>query len=330
MKKKLLAIVTTAFVAALAFALVGCGGNSDSGESGSSSPELRFVTGGESGTYYAYGTVLAQYSTNNADVPVNALSSEGSKANVEALQNNEAELAFCQSDVTTYAYEGTSLFEGAPYQDFSVVAALYGEQVQIVTCNPDIKTVADLKGKTVSIGAANSGVYFNAIDILGAYGMTEDDINAVYQNFADSADSLKNDKIDAAFITAGAPTTAISDLTTSKQAYLVSMDAEHIAALQETSPYYAESTIPAGTYNGMEEDCTTVAVLAVILANDSVDQDAVYNFTKSIFDGAEAQPDAHAKYAELSLEEATSITSVPYAAGAAKYYEEQGVEVATK
>lgn len=331
MKKKLLAIVTTAFVAALAFALVGCGGNSsDSSEGSSSSSELRFVTGGESGTYYAYGTVLAQYATNNAGVSVNALSSEGSKANIEALQNNEAELAFCQSDVTTYAYEGTSLFEGAPYQDFSVVAALYGEQVQIVTCDPNIKTVADLKGKTVSIGAANSGVYFNAVDILGAYGMTEEDINPVYQNFADSADSLKNDKIDAAFITAGAPTTAISDLSTSKQAYLVSMDDEHIAALQEVSPYYAESIIPAGTYNGQEEDCITVAVLAVILANDSVDQDAVYNFTKSIFDGAEAQPDAHAKYSELSLEEATSITSVPYASGAAKYYEEQGIEVPTK
>ena len=160
--------------------------------------------------------------------------------------------------------------------------------------------------------------------------MTEEDINPVYQNFADSADSLKNDKIDAAFITAGAPTTAISDLSTSKQAYLVSMDDEHIAALQEVSPYYAESIIPAGTYNGQEEDCTTVAVLAVILANESVDQDAVYNFTKSIFDGAEAQPDAHAKYSELSLEEATSITSVPYASGAAKYYEEQGIEVSTK
>lgn len=332
MKKKLLAIITTACVAVLAFALVGCGGNSDSGDSGdsSSTSELRFVTGGESGTYYAYGTVLAQYSTNNAGVSVNALSSEGSKANIEALQNNEAELAFCQSDVTTYAYEGTSLFDGAPYQDFSVVASLYGEQVQIVTCDPNIKTVADLKGKTVSIGAANSGVYFNAVDILAAYDMTEEDINAVYQNFADSADSLKNDKIDAAFITAGAPTTAISDLTTSKQAYLVSMDAEHIAKLQESSPYYAESTIPAGTYNGQEEDCTTVAVLAVILANDSVDQDAIYNFTKSIFEGAENQPDAHAKYAELSLEEASSITSVPYAEGAARYYSEQGIEVPTK
>lgn len=335
MKKKLLALVTAAMVAALAFALVGCGssnsGNSNGGDNaGSDSSELRFVTGGESGTYYAYGTVLAQYSTNNAGVPVNALSSEGSKANIEALQYNEAELAFCQSDVCTYAYEGTNLFDGAPYKDFSVVASLYGEQVQIVTCDPSIKTVADLKGKTVSVGAANSGVYFNAVDILKAYDMTTDDVNAVYQNFADSADSLKNNKIDAAFITAGAPTTAISDLCASKQAYLVGMDDEHITKLIESSPYYKETAIPAGTYSGMDQDTTTVEVLAVILANDSVDQDSIYKFTKSLFDGAEQQPDAHAKYAELNLQDATSITSVPYAQGAAKYYSEQGIEVPTK
>lgn len=331
MKKKLLAIFVTACAAAMAFALVGCGSSDDSSSSDSGNSELRFVTGGESGTYYAYGTVLAQYATNNADMQVNALSSEGSKANIESMQAGEAELAFCQTDVATYAYEGTSLFDGAAYTDFSVVANLYQEQVQIVTCDENIKSVADLEGKTVSVGAANSGVYFNAVDILGAYGIDiENDITPVYQNFADSADSLKNGKVDAAFIVAGAPTTAITDLSTSKQAYLVSMDAEHIAALQETSPYYAEATIPAGTYSGQEEDCQTVSVGAVILASDSLDEDTVYNFTKSLFDGAEAQPDAHAKYAELSLEEATSITSVPYHAGAAKYFDEQGVEVATK
>lgn len=329
MKKKLMAILVTACAAAMALALAGCG-SSNSGNGGSGNGELRFVTGGESGTYYAYGTVLAQYATNNADMKVNALSSEGSKANIEALENNEAELAFCQTDVATYAYDGTSLFDGAAYKDFSVVAALYQEQVQIVTCDPNIKTVADLKGKTVSIGAANSGVYFNAIDILGAYGIAEGDISAVYQNFADSADSLKNGKIDAAFVVAGAPTTAITDLSTSKQAYLVSMDADHIAKLKETSPYYAETVIPAGTYSSQTQDTQTVAVLAVILANDSVDEDTVYRFTKSLFDGAAAQPDAHAKYADLNLETATSITSVPYAAGAAKYYSEQGVEVTTK
>lgn len=325
MKKKILAVAVTACcAAAMVFALVGCGGSS------AKSSELRFVTGGESGTYYAYGTVLAQYSSNNAGVKVSALSSEGSKANIESLRNSEAELAFCQTDVATYAYNGTSLFKDAAYKDFSVVAALYQEQVQIVTCDPNIKTVADLKGKTVSIGAANSGVYFNAIDILGAYDIAESDINAVFQNFADSADSLKNGKIDAAFIVAGAPTTAITDLSTTKQAYLVSMDAAHVAKLQETSPYYAEATIKAGTYNGQDQDVTTVAVLAVILANDSVDADTVYKFTSSLFEGAEKQADAHAKYAELSKEVAASITSVPYHQGAAKYFTEQNLTVATK
>ena len=306
MKKKLLAIVVAACAACMALALVGCGSNSSSSDS-KSSKELRFVTGGESGTYYAYGSVLAQYATNNAGVTVNALSSEGSKANIQSLESNEAELAFCQTDVATYAYNGTNLFDGAAYKDFSVVAALYPEQVQIVTCNADIKSVADLKGKTVSVGAANS----------------------VYQNFADSADSLKNGKVDAAFIVAGAPTTAITDLSTSKQAYLVSMDAKHIAKLQETSPYYAAATIPAGTYSGMDADTTTVSVLSVVLANNSVSEDDVYNFTKSLFDGAQNNADAHAKYKELDLETATSITSVPYHAGAAKYYKEQNVEVPT-
>ena len=152
MKKKLLAIVVAACAACMALALVGCGSNSSSSDS-KSSKELRFVTGGESGTYYAYGSVLAQYATNNAGVTVNALSSEGSKANIQSLESNEAELAFCQTDVATYAYNGTNLFDGAAYKDFSVVAALYPEQVQIVTCNADIKSVADLKGKTVSVGS---------------------------------------------------------------------------------------------------------------------------------------------------------------------------------
>ena len=334
LKKFLVAAVATAAAAALALSLAGCGGSGEKKpEGGSTTPaaeSLRFVTGGESGTYYAFGTVLANYAANNEGLDITALSGNGSQANVQALQDGDAELAFCQSDVLAYAYEGTNLFEGAGYSDFSIVAALYNEQVQIVTCDPKIKTVADLKGKTVSIGAAGSGVYFNAIDVLGAYDLTEKDIDAVYQDFADSADSLKDGKIDAAFIVAGAPTTAITDLSTSKTAYLVALDEEHVQKLLASSPYYAADTIKAGTYKGQEADVTTVAVQAVVIANDSVSEDAIYSFVKSIFDGAEAQADAHAKYAELSLEGASSVTSVPYHAGAAKYFAEQKIEVATK
>ena len=220
--------------------------------------------------------------------------------------------------------------ERALTYDFTTPYGYIHTALAVKKDNDTIQTFEDLKGKTVSVGAANSGVYFNAVDILGAYGIdVEKDISAVYQNFADSADSLKNGKVDAAFIVAGAPTTAITDLSTSKQAYLVSMDAKHIAKLQETSPYYAAATIPAGTYSGMDADTTTVSVLSVVLANNSVSEDDVYNFTKSLFDGAQNNADAHAKYKELDLETATSITSVPYHAGAAKYYKEQNVEVPT-
>ena len=343
MKKKSIikGVIAAAAAAVLALSLAACGGSSTSSSSSSgndsssttaaSGADLRFVTGGESGTYYAYGTVLANYATNNGGVSVTALSSAGSQANVQSLQDADAELAFCQSDVLSYAYNGTNLFEGAAYDGFSVVAALYNEQIQIVTCDSSIKSVEDLKGKTVSVGAANSGVYFNAVDILNAYGLSVDsDIEAVYQNFGDSADSLKDGKIDAAFITAGAPTTAISDLSATKQAYLVSLDDEHVEKLLDSSPYYAKDVIAAGSYSGIDEDVTTVAVPAVIIADDSVSEDDIYNFTKSLFDGAKEQPDAHAKYAELSLDTASSITSVPYHAGAAKYYAENNITVATK
>lgn len=208
---------------------------------------LTFGTGGESGTYYGFGGVLSQYVSSNSDVSVTAVTSDGSKANVEDLASGDVQIAFVQSDVMSYAYNGERLFDKA-VTGFSVVAALYTEQVQIVTTNSAIKTVEDLKGKTVSIGAAGSGVYFNAIDVLQAYGLTEQDINAKYQSFGDSADSLKDGKIDAAFIVAGAPTTAITDLATAGPVYLVSLDKAHTDTLLASSPFYVAYTIPAATY----------------------------------------------------------------------------------
>ena len=217
------------------------------GAGASDSRSLRFVTGSESGTYYAFGSVIAQHATNNAGISVVGLVGNGSQANIQELADGTADLAFCQSDVMAYAYNGTNLFD-AKVEGFSTVAALYMEQVQIVTTNPEIKTVADLAGKSVSIGAPGSGVYFNAIDVLGAYGLTENDIKPTYQSFGDSADALKNGQIDAAFIVAGAPTTAVTDLATTKDTYLVSLDDEHIATLLETSDYYTKTVIAKDVY----------------------------------------------------------------------------------
>ena len=313
MKKRFIAI---ALCAVMLLALAACGSGGES---------LTFGTGGDSGTYYAYGGTLAGYVTEHTDTSVTAVASNGSQTNIEDIASGAIQLGFVQSDVMSYAYQGTRLFE-EPVTNFSTVAALYMEQVQIVTLNPDIKTVADLAGKNVSIGAVGSGVYFNALDVLGAYDLTEEDITPQYQDFATSVDSLKDGKIDAAFIVAGAPTTAVVDLASGNDNYLVSLDQEHIDKLIESSPYYSAYTITADTY-GTPEDCTTVAVGAVVIAGNDVSEDAVYDFVSTIFDNKGSL--GHAKEAELDLEFATSITNVPYHPGAAKYFQEQGVTVPT-
>ena len=310
--KKFVAIV---LALCLLLALAACG-----------SKTLNFTTGGDQGTYYAFGGVMAQKITEVTDTSVTAITSGGSKANIEALEAGDAQFGFVQSDVMAYGYAGTRLFDKA-VTNFSTVAALYMEQVQIVTLDPSIKTVADLAGKNVSIGAAGSGVYFNAIDVLGVYGLTENDIKPTYQSFGDSADALQDGKIDAAFIVAGAPTNAVTSLAASKDVYLVSLDDEHINALIAESPYYSKNVIPAAAY-GLAEDVTTVAVGAVVIARDDVSKDDVYNFVAGVFNNLDNL--AHAKAAELSLDFATSVTDVPYHPGAAAYFAEQGITVPVK
>ena len=316
--KKLFAIILTV---AMVVCFAACGG-----ETAKAPAKLTFATGGSAGTYYAYGTVLAEYVSNKTDVSVTAITGNGSKTNVEDLDAGDIQLAFCQSDVMSYAYDGTNLFD-KKVDSFSVVAALYMEQVQIVTCDPSIKTVADLKGKTVSVGAQGSGTYFNAVDCLSAYDLTMNDINPKYLDFASSTEELKDNKIDAAFVVAGAPTNSITELSTSKQAYLVSIDAAHADKLIASNPYYSKNTISKDAY-GLDADAETVAVAAMVLVRDDVSDDVVYTLTKTIFDGkAEIQ---HAKAEDLDTKFASSVTAVPFHKGAAKFYSENGITVKTK
>ncbi len=300
----------------------------DSGSSGGADAgKLTFGTGGDQGTYYGYGSVLAQAISNDTATSVTAVVSNGSQDNIEMMDMGNYQLGFVQSDVMSYAYEGTNLFESAAISGFSTVAALYMEQVQIVTVDPDIKSVADLAGKNVSIGSSGSGVYYNALDVLGVYGLTENDIKPTYQSFGDSVDALTDGKIDAAFVVAGAPTTAVTTLATSRDMYLVSLDQEHIDKLIEISPYYSPYTISKDVYD-TPEDCTTVAVGAVIIARDDVSEDDVYNVVSTIFEKGEGL--AHDKSKELDLTFATSISNIPYHPGAARYFSEKGLEVPTK
>ena len=312
-------IISIALVLVMALALVACVG---------SGTKMTMGTGGPSGTYYGYGGILGQYMLNKAGINVTVVSTDGSKANIQGIDAGNYQLATVQSDVMAYAWEGTRSFESEGKVDsFRVVAGLYAEAVQLLTMDPEIKSVADLKGKNVSIGAPGSGVYFNAIDVLTAAGLTEEDINPQYQSFGDSTDALKDGKIDAAFIVAGAPTPAITELCTTNAASIVPIDGDVAQALMSSSPFYTVYTIPAGTYEGQTEDIQTVTVKATLIVDAKASEEDVYKLTAAIFDNIEAITAEHGKGAELSIENATSGMTAPFHAGAAKYFAEKGVEV---
>ena len=313
---KRILILVLALSLALSLAACGSGGGK----------ELTFTTGSDQGTYYGFGTVLAGQISDRTKTKVTAIVGKGSKANIEAMDLGDAQLGFVQSDVMAYAYTGTNLFE-EKIDGFSTVAALYMEQVQIVTLDPEIKTVADLRGKTVSVGESGSGVYFNALDVLAAYDMSLSDITPTYQSFGDSTEALQDGKIDAGFIVAGAPTTAITSLAATREVFIVELDDAHIAKLIDASPYYSKNVIPASAY-GLAADATTVAVGAVIIARDDVKDDAVYDVVSGIFDSISTL--GHDKRNELDLDFAASVTAVPYHPGAAKYFSEKGLTVPTK
>ena len=315
--KKLTALF---LVIASIFCLAACGGTT-----------MTMGTGGTQGTYYAYGGILGNQIKTSSGITVNVVSTDGSKANILGINEGNYQLGTVQSDVMAYAWAGSRSFEKeGKIESFRVIGGLYAEAVQLVTMDANIKSVQDLKGKKVSIGAAGSGVYFNAIDVLQAAGLTEADIIPQFQSFGDSADALKDGKIDAAFIVAGAPTPAIQELATSTNAYLVPIDGEISKKLMETSPYYTEYKIPANTYNGQTEDITTVTVKATLIVSASASEDDVYNITKAIFDNANDITTAHAKGADLSLENATQGMTAPFHKGAAKYFAEKGVTVESK
>lgn len=313
-------LVLTVLLVSVMLMAVGCGED-----------RMMFGTGGTAGTYYSYGGVLAQYMRNYAGIRVTAVSTGASKVNLQSIQDGDFQLGFCQSDVMTYGWNGSRSFEkDGPTHSFRVLGCLYAETVQLITMDRNINSVADLKGKSVSIGQAGSGVYFNALDVLEGAGLSLKDIKPQYQSFEDSKESLKDGKIDAAFIVAGAPTSAITELATTNGVKLINIDGEVRDNIMANCPYYSVYQIPADTYPGQKEAVDTIAVQAVVIVSADLTEDEVYNMTAAIFDHADEITKENAKGAELNLTNATSVTTVPYHKGAARYYSEHGITVNTE
>ena len=311
--------VCAIMLAASLLTMTGCGGR-------------RFLmgTGGTSGTYYAFGGVLARYMDNYTDYRVTSVSTSASKTNIQSIGDKDFQICFTQSDVMSHAWEGTGSFEKeGPFRDFRVLGALYAETVQIITMNKEIKSVKDLKGRSVSVGTPGSGTYYNAIEVLSGAGMSLEDITPQYQGFDDSKEALKDGLIDAAFIVAGAPTSAITELATTNGVDLIPIEGEILDKVREKCPYLVPYEIPAGTYPGQTEAVKTITIMATLIVDTDLEEEVVYRLTAAIFDHREEIAGENAKGEELSVTNATDSITVPFHPGAARYYKEHGISVNT-
>jgi TRAP transporter TAXI family solute receptor len=286
---------------------------------------VRLATGGSAGTYYAFGSAVAQILNEKTGIGITVQSTGASKANIQLIDAGEVEIAIVQNDVMDYAWRGVDLFTGEKTTSFASMAGVYAETCQIVaSASSGIRTVADLRGKNVSVGDAGSGVEFNARQIMEAYGLTFNDIGKQNLGFGPSADALRDNKIDAFFCVAGAPTSAIVDLATSKDIILVEIDDAHAAQLMRSYPFYTQMPVPAATYKGQATAVKTVAVKATFIVSSKLSEDTVYKLTKALFESKAQIEAAHAKGKELSFSYAVEGISVPFHPGAAKYLREVG------
>lgn len=339
--KKILAILLAAL---MLFSLAACGGNGDGEETTAAGTEstaaadegtekeiistITTGTGGNTGTYYAFTTAVGQV-LGTDEYKFNVISTGGSQANIEMIADGEAQFAIVQNDVMNYAYEGTNGFAEA-ITDFKAVACVYSEVCQLVATEASgIKSLADLKGKTVAVGDVGSGVYYNAVQILEAAGLDiDEDIKKVTASFGDSATQLKDGSIDAAFITAGAPTTAITDLATTTDVVLVDLGDDIIDSLIEKYPFYEkfEATADNTKYDFVTETVSTVAIKATFVVTDKMSDEQVYEITKNLWEKQDEIAIGHAKGNEMVKENAiAAVGKVPVHPGAEKYYKEIGI-----
>jgi len=285
---------------------------------------ITVATGGTAGTYFPLGGAMSDiWNKNIKSMNATTMSTGASAANVALLKDNKVDVIFVQNDAAYYALNDLEIYKDKSFKDIRGMAALYNETCQLVAlADSGIKTVADLKGKRVSVGAAGSGVELNARQILEAAGLTYADIKVQYLSFGESASNLKDGNIDAAFNTAGAPTAAIQDLSTSKKIVLVPVDGDLAAKLMKKYSFYTVEAIAANTYNGQTAEVKTVAVKSMLAVSAKLDANTVYDMLKTLYANPDRMIASHKKGADIKLATGTEGMSIPLHPGAEKFFKE--------
>ncbi|MCB1448843.1 MAG: TAXI family TRAP transporter solute-binding subunit [Nitratireductor sp.] len=287
---------------------------------------INILTGGTSGVYYPLGVGLSKiYGEKIAGARTQVQSTKASVENLNLLQQGKGELALALGDSVKLAWEGDAEagFK-APLDKLRGIAAVYPNYIQIVASKESgIKSFADLKGKSLSVGAAKSGTELNARKIFAAAGMSYDDLGKTeYLPFAESVELIKNRQLDATLQSAGLGVASIKDLSASMEVTMVSVPEDVVAKLG--APYIA-AKIPAGTYQGQDGDVGTVAIVNFLVTHSDVSDEMAYQMTKLLFENLPELEAAHKAAKQIKLESALNGMPVPLHPGAERYYKEKGL-----
>jgi TRAP transporter TAXI family solute receptor len=288
---------------------------------------INVLTGGQSGVYYPMGVALSQiYGKALPDAKVTVQSTKASAENLNLLQAGRGEIAFTLADALSDAWKGDKDAGFAtPLKKLRAVAGIYANYIQIVASGDSgIKTLADLKGKRISVGAPKSGTELNARAILKAAGLTYADFAKVeYLAFGESVELMKNRQLDATLQSAGLGVASIRDLATSVKILVVPIPADVTAKVGDAA--YQGAVIPANTYTGQTADVPTIAIKNFLVSHEGVSADMVYAMTKSMFENLPAMVAAHNAAKGITREGAVSGTTVTFHPGAEKYCRDVGL-----
>jgi uncharacterized protein len=297
-----------------------------------SAPEARaqafinVLTGGTSGVYYPLGVAIGKILGDKIpNVKTQVQATKASVENLVLLQQGRGELAFTLGDSLKAAWDGDEEAGFRRKMDkLRTLGAIYPNYIQIVaTADSKIRTLADLKGKSLSVGAPKSGTELNSRAILAAAGMTYKDIGKVeYLPFAESVDLMKNRQLDATLQSAGLGVASLKDLSTSAAITVVAVPKETV---DKIGPPFVAAIIPANTYTGQDKDVPTAAVINYLVTSADVSDDIAYQMTKLIFESLPELANAHVAGKEIKLETAATGSPVPLHPGAIRYYKEKGV-----
>lgn len=327
MNKRLTFLIVTILFSVI---LTACSGeNGDDDNKSSQTTQLNFPTGATSGTIYPLGSAMANLWTEEIDgVRVNVQASNGGVDNLNLLQQGEAQISFATTGIVWEAFNGERSFEGRPYEDLRIVAGLYMNPNQfVVHKDAGIDSIADLAGKNFAPGTTGSTPEVESSIILPEYGIEyPDGINANFVGFTEAIDLMRNKQIDGALIQAGLPTAAVTEMISTADGKLIGIEDDVREKLMDEYPWYADFTIPAGTYDGQDEDVDTLAIKMVLFTDASIDEDTIYELTKTFWENLDQLKDSHAIVEQMDIEEATTdLADVPLHDGAIRYYEEVGV-----